>query len=85
MATEMLNLRKNIKKINSSEAIRGIKLKVCRIVYNISLYKNIVFYCRCLSTLVAMATLNFHGLINGKDENVHLFLFHYRYFDESFF
>ena len=34
-------------------------MKLCRIVYNISLYKNIGFYCHCLSTLVAMATLNF--------------------------
>ena len=33
-----------------------------------------------------MATLNFHGLINGKNENFHLLLhiFHCRYFDESF-
>ena len=31
-----------------------------------------------------MATLNFHGLINGKNENLHLLLFHCRYFDESF-
>ena len=43
MATEMLNLQKKNKKIISSEAIRGIKLKVCRSVNNISLYKNDVF------------------------------------------
>ena len=43
------------KKINSSEVIRGIKLKPCRIVHNISLNKR-CFYCGCLSTLVAMAT-----------------------------
>ena len=30
MATERLNLRKNIKKIVCSEAIRGTKLKLCR-------------------------------------------------------
>ena len=47
-------------KINSSEAIRGIKLKRCSIVHNTGLYKNIVLYCHCLSTLVAIATLNFH-------------------------
>ena len=35
--------------------ISGIKLKLCRIVYNIILIKNVFFY-RCLSTLVAMAT-----------------------------
>ena len=51
---------------NSSEAIRGIKLKLYRIVCNISLYENIVFYCRCLSTLIAMETSNFHRLIMGK-------------------
>ena len=38
-----LNLQQKYKKINSSEAIRGIKLKLCRIVH-ISLYKTIVFY-----------------------------------------
>ena len=57
MATERLNLRE--KKINSAETIRGIKLKLCIIVHNISLYKNIVFCYHCLSTLVAVATLNF--------------------------
>ena len=31
-----------------------------------------------------MATLNFHGLINGENENLHLLLFHCRYFEESF-
>ena len=34
----------NIKKINSSEAVWGIKLKLCRIVSNNSLYKSIVFF-----------------------------------------
>ena len=57
---------KKYSKINSSKAIWGIKLKLCRIVHNISLYENIIFYCRCLSTLVAMATLIFHGLKMGK-------------------
>ena len=42
---------KNIEKINSSEAVLGIKLKLCRIVSNISIYKN-YFYCRCSSTLL---------------------------------
>ena len=44
----------------------GDEAKLYRIVYNISLYKKGVFYCHCLSTLVAMATLNFHRLIMGK-------------------
>ena len=38
----MLNLQNKILKKNSSEAIRGIKLKLCRILYNISLYKIII-------------------------------------------
>ena len=38
---------KKISKIISSEAIRGIKLKLCRNVYNISFYKHYVFYCLC--------------------------------------
>ena len=53
MATKMLNLRKNIKKIISSEAIRGMKLKLYRNVHNMCLYKKNVFLlhllmCICL-------------------------------------
>ena len=71
--------------MNSSEAIlRVIKLKLCRLILNISLYKKI-FYCHCLSTLVPMATLNFHRLVIGKNESYHSLLFHCRYFDECFF
>ena len=43
-------------KINSSEAICGMKLKLCRNVHGGNFYKNIVFYCCCMGTLVAMAT-----------------------------
>ena len=43
MATNRQNLQKKYSKTNSSEAVLGIKLKLCSIVYNISLYKNIVF------------------------------------------
>ena len=39
----MATKRQNLRKINSSEAIWDIKLNLCRIVSNISLYKNIVF------------------------------------------
>ena len=53
-------------KSSSSEAIRGMKLKLCRNVHNISLYKNYVFYCRCSCAFIAMATYNFHRLIMGK-------------------
>ena len=45
--------------LNSSEAILGIKLKLCRNIHSISLYKSIVFYCCCLCTLIAMATYEF--------------------------
>ena len=39
-ATKRLDLRKNSKKSSrNSEAIRGIKLKLCRNVHKISLYK----------------------------------------------
>ena len=56
MATKMLNLRKNIKKIISSEAIRGMKLKLYRNVHNMCLYKKNVFYCICSCAFVSMAT-----------------------------
>ena len=52
----------------NSEAISGMKLKLCRNVYSINRYKNIVFffYCCCLCSLVAMATKSFHRLRMGK-------------------
>ena len=54
----------------SWEASRGIKLKLYETVHNNSLYKTTCFvlYCRCLSTLVAMAALNFHTLIHTCDK-----------------
>ena len=76
MATKRLNFRKIFKCI-SSEAIIGIKLKLCRNVHNISIYKKIVFYCYCSCTFVAMT-------YNRKSENGHLLLSHCRYFDKSF-
>ena len=48
------------------EAIRGMKLKLCRNVHNISLYKQFVFSCRCSCAFVATATYSFHRLIMGK-------------------
>ena len=63
-----VNFRKKYSKIFFSEVIRGKKLKPCINVYGISLYENIVFYCCCSSTLVAVATSNFHRLIMGKVE-----------------
>ena len=55
MATETLNLWKKYSKI-FSEAIRGMKLKLCRNVHNISLYKKYDFYCCCSCAFIAVAT-----------------------------
>ena len=55
-------------KIFFSEAIRGMKLKLCINVHDISLYINYIFYCRCPSAFVAMATFHIHVLIMGKVE-----------------
>ena len=67
MATERINWWRNIKKSSPpEEAIRGMKLKLCRNVHNISLYKKFVFYCRCSCAFIAMATLSFHWLITRK-------------------
>ena len=56
---------KKCKKIISSEAIMGMKLKHCRNVHNISLYKSYVFCCCCLRAFIAMATWSFHRLEMG--------------------
>ena len=48
--------KKKYSKILFSEAVWGMKLKLCIHAYDISLYKVCVFYCLCPTTLVAMAT-----------------------------
>ena len=86
MATERLNLRNNNnnnKKIVSSEAIRGIKLKLCRNVHNISLYKNGVFIAVAY-VLSFLWQLKFPLAYNGKSENWLLLLSHCRYFDKFY-
>ena len=60
---------KNYSKIFSSEAIRGMKLKLSIHVHDISLYINCVFIVL---------------LYNGKSGNGHLFLCYCRYFDKRF-
>ena len=60
---------KNYSKIFSSEAIRGMKLKLSIHVHDINLYINCVFIVL---------------LYNGKSGNWHLFLCYYRYFDKRF-
>ena len=74
MATERINLWKNIRK---SEAIRGMKLKLCRNVLNISLYKMFFcfFYCRCSM----LSLLWFPLTYNEKSESRSLLLSHCRY------
>ena len=47
---------KNYAKIFSSEAIRGMKLKLNIHVHDISLYINYVIYCHCPCGFIAMAT-----------------------------
>ena len=81
MATERLNFQNKYSKIFFSEAIRGMKLKLCINIYDISLLINYVFYCCCSCVLVAMATKSFHWFKMGK---VKVFLSDYRYFDKSF-
>ena len=49
-----------------SEAIRGMKLKLCINVHKISLYINYVFYCRCSCAFIATVTYSFRRLIMGK-------------------
>ena len=68
MATERLNYRKQNSKIFFSEAISGMKLKLCINIHDISLYINFIFYCRCPCAFVAMAIWSFHRLIMEKVE-----------------
>ena len=59
--------RKNIKK-SSSEAVYGIKLKLCRIVSNISLYKN-CFLLPLLKRFDCYVNLKFPLTYNGNSED----------------
>ena len=47
---------KKYSKIFSSEAVKGMRLKICIHVQDISLYRIYVLYCRCPCALVAVAT-----------------------------
>ena len=82
MATKRQNLRKNIQKINSSEAVWGIKLKRCRIICNTNLFKKIVFIA-VFKHFGRYGNLKFPLTYNGKSENWDLLLSHCRYFDKS--
>ena len=65
-----------------SEAIRGIKLKLCSNVHNISLYKTGIFYCHCSCNCYGNSTFSID--LNGKSKNWLLLLSHCRYFDKKF-
>ena len=66
------------KKIISSEAISGMKLKLCRNIHNISLYKNYVLLL-LLIYFGCYGNFKFPLTCNGKNENWHLLLSHCRY------
>ena len=76
--------KKEQKKIISSEAIRGMKLKLCRNVHNINLCKNYVFLLPLLTCFRCYDNLKFPLTCNGKSESRPLLLSHCRYFDKSF-
>ena len=77
---------KKYSKIFSSEAIRGMKLKLCKNVHDISLYVKYIYsfllslplYFRCYGNL------KFPYTYNGKSANWHLFLCYCRYFEITF-
>ena len=78
MATKRINLREKKK-------IISIKLKLCRNVHNISLYKNNDFIAVAhVLPLLWQLSCKFPLTYNGKSENWHLLISHCRYFDKSF-
>ena len=83
MTTEMLNFRNKYSKILFSEAIKGMKLKLCINVYDISLYINCFFLLLLLLCFRCYGKLKFPYIYNGKREGRPLLLSDYRYFDES--
>ena len=66
MATEMLNLWKKYIKVNSSEAVREIKLKRCRIVYSISRYKKYAFIAAVQTLWLLWQLKIFYRFIMGE-------------------
>ena len=67
--------KKKKKKIISSEALRGMKLKLYRNVHNINLYRNYVFYfCYSVMNFGCYGNFKFPLTCNGKNEKWHLLL-----------
>ena len=75
---------KKYSKIISSEAIRGMKLKLCGIVHNISLYKS-VFVIAIAHVLSLLWQLKVSIDLYEKSESRSLLLSHCSYFDRTFF
>ena len=78
--------KKYIQKSFFSEAIRGMKLKLCINVHDISLYINCIFFVSLLMCFRCYGNSNipYTCSYNGKSGNWHLFLCYCRYFDKSF-
>ena len=86
MATRRQNLRKNIKKINSLEAVSGIKLKLFRIVTNISLYKTIDFFIAIAQALWLLWQLKVSIYLQWEKWKLRfIMLAHCRYFEKKFY
>ena len=83
MATKRQNLRRNIKKINSSEAVWRIKQKLCRIGVLLTTASTKFFLLPLLKHCGCYGNLKFPLNYNGKRENWDLLLSHCRYFDKS--
>ena len=77
--------KKKIQKSFFSEAIRGMKLKLCINVHDISLYIKCILFIVVVHVLSLLWQLSFHTCsYNGKRGNWHLFLCYCRYYDKSF-
>ena len=82
MATENLKLRKNIKKIISSEAVNGTKLKPSRNVKALASTKTAFFLFSLLVHFRCYGNLKFPLTYNGESEKWPLLLSNCRYSDK---
>ena len=77
--------KKSIQKSFFSETIRGMKLKLCINVHDISLYINCIFIVVAhVLSLLWQLKFPYTCTYNGTSGNWHLFLCYCRYFDKSF-
>ena len=75
---------KKYSKITSSEAIRGMKLKLYRIVMITLASTKIMFLLPLLMSFRCYDSLKFPLTYNGKNESRPLLLSHCRYYDNKF-